>query len=457
MSLVAGILNRHDRSVPDSICSSLARSISRNPADEVNWFGCSNAYFVKIDIGAFGESGSFADESGTLSLLTGEPLLRDVPGPDANRQQELRILHDKCRQSTWDAFKRADGTFCFVHFQPQTGALTLVTDKLGVRPLYLWMDDEWVVFASTLRVLEECPLVPKKVDLRAVTEMVGLGAPLSDRTPYAGVRLLKGGEIIQITKDTMSSRSYWRWDQIETSSDPEPVRLQTIHDCFQAAVERRVGKDKATAAYLSGGLDSRCIVAALVRDKVKVHSFNFARPGTQDYVFGKNFAERIGSIHQSLPKQSGDSVPDYSLLMAEALKNSNPDLDHSRLVWSGEGGSFLLGVIYLNESIIECMRADNVDRAIEEFLEREQIKIPTKLFRPHVLENAGGLIKRGLREELEGMQSTDAGRKFYLFLALNAQRRKLAYHFENLDLHRLEFQLPFFDGEFLVKVAGSSA
>jgi len=449
MSLVAGIFNRHNRPVPDSTCLSLARLISRNPTDEVTWFGGANAYFVKIDIGAFAESGSFADESGALSLLTGEPLLRDVPARDSNRQQELRILHDKCRQGTWDVFKRADGTFCFVHYQPQTGALTLVTDKLGVRPLYLWMDDEWVVFASTLRVIEECPLVPKKLDVRAVTEMVGLGAPLSDRTPYAGVRLLRCGEIVEISRDTTSTRSYWRWDQMETSSDPEPVRLQTIHDCFQAAVERRVGRDKATASYLSGGLDSRCVVAALVRDDVKVHTFNFARPGTQDYFFGKNFAERIGSIHQTLPKQSGDSVPDYSLLMADALKNSNPEQEHPRLVWSGEGGSVLLGLVHLNESIIASARVGNVDRAIGEFVEREQTQIPSKLFRPHVLGDANDLIRRGIREELDASQASDAGRNFYLFLMLNDQRRKLAMHFENLDLHRLEFQLPFFDGRFV--------
>lgn len=449
MSLVAGIFNRHDRPVPDSICSRLGQSISRNPADEVTWFGCVNAYFAKIDIGAFGESSSFADESGALSLLTGEPLLRDVPARDSNRQQELRILHDKCRQGTWDAFKLADGTFCFVHYQPQNGVLTLVTDKLGVRPLYLWMDDEWVVFASTLRVIEECPLVPKKLDLRAVTEMVGLGTPLSDRTPYAGVRLLKGGEIVDIAKDTTSTRSYWRWDQIETSSEPEQVRLQSIHDCFQAAVERRIRSDKATAAYLSGGLDSRCVVASLVRNNVKVHSFNFARPGTQDYLFGNDFGARIGSIHQSLPKQGAESVPDYSLLMAEALQNSNPDQEHPRLVWSGEGGSVLLGLVHLNESIIASARAGNVDRAIGEFVEREQTQIPAKLFRPHVLENANDLIRRGIREELDASQASDAGRNFYLFLMLNDQRRKLALHFENLDLHRLEFQLPFFDGRFV--------
>lgn len=452
MSLFAGIINRHGRPLPDSDCSSLGQSISRNPIDEVIEFRYASAYFAKVDIGAFGEPGFVQDEHGVLSLLTGEPLLTSNSSQDSNRRDELRILHDQALLNNWDAFKRADGTFCFVHYQPQTGSLTLVADKVGVRPLYFWMNDELVVFASMLRVLEECPLVPKKMDLRAVTELVALGAPLGNRTPYAGIRLLKAGEIVEITKETVFSHSYWLWDQIETSSDPEPARLQTIHECFQTAVARRIRNDNSTAAYLSGGLDSRVVVAALIHDNVKVHSFNFARPGTQDCLFGNDFAEKTGSIHQSLPKQSGDVVPDYSSLMARALENSNTDQEHPRLVWSGEGGSVLLGLVHLNESIIESMRAGNMDRAIEEFLEREQTQIPERLFRPQVLVNTGDLIKQGLREELEELRAVDAGRNFYLFLMLNDQRRKLALHFENLDLHRLELQLPFFDGAFLEAV-----
>ncbi|MFN2577919.1 MAG: asparagine synthase-related protein [Pyrinomonadaceae bacterium] len=450
MSLIAGIINRQGCPLPDLVCWGLGQSLSRNPLDEVTSFRYPSAFFAKMDTGAFGESGTFADQAGTLSLLAGEPLLRG--DRHSNRQLELRILHDQYLQNDWDLFKHADGTFCFVHYVPQTNILTLVADKLGVRPLYFWMNDQVVVLASTLRVLEECPLVPKKMDLRAVTEMVALGAPLGDRTPYAGVRLLKAGEIVQVTNQTVSTRSYWSWDQIETSRDPERARLQAIHDLFQAAVERRIRNDKATAAYLSGGLDSRCVVAALLRHQVKVHTFNFARPGTQDYVCGNDFAERAGCIHQSLPKQSGDSVPDYSRLMAQALKNSNSDQEHLRLVWSGEGGSVLLGLVHLNESIVESMRAGNVDRAIDEFLEREQTQIPAKLFRPRVLEDTGVLIKRGVRDELEALVANDAGRNYYLFLMLNDQRRKLALHFENLDLHRLEFQLPFFDAAFLEAV-----
>jgi hypothetical protein len=62
---------------------------------------------------------------------------------------------------------------------------------------------------------------------------------------------------------------------------------------------------------------------------------------------------------------------------------------------------------------------------------------------------------QGIREELAEVHAEDAARNFYLFLMRNDQRRKLASHFENIDLHRLEFQLPFFDGAFLAAVTAT--
>jgi asparagine synthase (glutamine-hydrolysing) len=188
---------------------------------------------------------------------------------------------------------------------------------------------------------------------------------------------------------------------------------------------------------------------------VHTRTVNFARPGTQDYFFGNDFAEKIGSIHQSIPKERGDSVPDYSSLMAAALGRFHQDqwaAERPRLVWSGEGGSVLLGHVHLNESIVELMRAGKIDRAIEAYVEREQIDVPLKLFRPQILECVRDVVVRGIRDELNEMHAKDAGRNFYLFLMRNDQRRKLTSHFENIDLHRLEFQLPFFDGAFLASV-----
>lgn len=459
MTLIAGILSRNDRPLADSACASLQQLISRNPTDEVKTFRDHRSYFAKVDIGAFRSPGFFMDASGALSLLAGEPLLRDrATSARANRLQDLTAIHEQALNNNWDVLRETDGTFCMVHYQPQTGTLSLVADKVGVRPLYFWLDDELVVFASALRILEELSFVPKRMDLRAVTEVVALGTPLADRTPYASISLLKSAEIVLITSERTSRSCYWHLDEVKTEGDSKPSRLATVHDRFQSAVRRRNRDDRATAAYLSGGLDSRCIVAALCDSGVRVRTVNFARPGTQDYYFGNDFAEKIGSIHQSIPKERGDNVPDYSALMAKALRGFNHDQrpeERPRLVWSGEGGSMLLGHIHLSESLIELMRADKIDRAIEEFIQQEQIDLPIKLFRSLIRESVSDVIRQGIHEELDQLHAADAGRNLYLFLVLNDQRRKLMDHFENIDLHRLEFHLPFFDAAFLESVVAT--
>lgn len=454
MTLIAGIFNRKGLALPDSACASLRQAISRNPADEVEIFSDQRSYFAKVDIGAFREPGSFRDSKGALSLLAGEPLL-GKRGITSNRLHDLTAIHEQVPNDDWNGLRDANGTFALVHYQPHLGALYLVADKVGLRPLYYWLNEEWVVFASALRILEALEFVPKRMDLRAVTEIVALGTPLADRTPYADVFLIKPAEVIQITEDRISRGCYWRWDEIKEARESEKIRLVTVFDRFQAATKRRNGNDEATAAYLSGGLDSRCVVAALCEHGTRVRTVNFARPGTQDYYFGNDFGEKIGSIHRSIPKEKGDSIPDYSAMMARALAEfdgSHDPTDRPRLVWSGEGGSVLLGHIHLSEAIVQMMRAGNVDRAIDEFVQMEQIDLPVRLLRPQILAGVRDVIKQGLQEELEPLHAEDAGRNFYIFLMQNDQRRKLSSHFENIDQHRLEFQLPFFDGEFIASV-----
>ncbi len=460
MTLIAGILSRNDRPLADSACASLQQAISRNPADEVKTFRDSWSCFAKVDIEAFAEPGFFIDANGALSLLAGEPLLgnRDL---SSNRLQDLAAIHAQCLENNSNILREANGTFCVVHYQPQTRSLYLIADKLGIRPLYYWADDNLVVFASALRILEELPFVPKKMDLRAVTEAVALGKPLADRTPYAGISLLKSAQIVQITAKGISRSCYWRWDEIKTARDSEQLRLATVYDHFQSAVKRRNRNDSMTAAYLSGGLDSRCVVAALCDSGARVRTVNFASPGTQDYYFGNDFAERIGSIHQSIPELRRESVPDFSALMASALTEFNHDQlekerrerpERPRLVWSGDGGDVLLGRVYVSESPVELMRAGKIDRAIEAHLQTEHIDIPLRLFQPQILRKVRDVVRQGIHEELDQLHAEDPGRNFYLFVVLNNQRRKLMGHFENIDLHRLEFQLPFFDAAFLESV-----
>ncbi len=448
MSIFAGIYCRNEsQRIPPSVCDSLKGLISSNVSGEISVFEDSRTFFVKIEVGTFIEKGSFSDAKGAC-LLAGEPLISD------SREKDTLHIRQSLANGNFDAMTRARGAFCLADYQSAT--LTLVTDKLGIRPLYFWLDDNFVIFATALGILEKLKEIPKKMNVRAVTEIAAFGYPLGDRTPYENIFLLKPGEIVQINNKSVLRSKYWRWDEIEISNEPEEQLIKNIYQSFETAIKLRVGKDSATVAYLSGGLDSRCIVGLLSNGNTQVHTFNFARPNTQDQMFGRNFAQQASTIHTEVPKESGDHVPDYSAKMAQAWqksphRNTFPP-ERPGLVWSGEGGSVALGHVHLSSKIVQLMRENKIDEVIDEFFKRESIYISPKLLNPKVNWKLTKIVTEGIKEELDEIKTKDPARKFYLFLLLNDQHRKLANHFENIDLHRIEFHLPFFDSEFIAAI-----
>lgn len=459
MTLIAGIISRkRDLTVSRSVCDVLRKTISRDPADEITVFDDKRSYFVKLDISAFSEQSHKIGQNAALTLLTGEPLL-DSEGHEKwhSREKDLVSIHEKLSDRDFNILRNANGAFSAVHYDPAMGKVDLIADKLGLRPLYFWIGDDYLIFASALRILEQIKEIPKAMDVRAVTQMVGLGYALGERTPYSDIHMLRGGEVVTVTEKEVSRQKYWRWDEIQLLDTSEDKLLGELYGRFNQAISRRIRTDKTTAAYLSGGLDSRCIVAALRDKNVRVHTFNFARPHTQDQVFGLQFADKIGAAHEEIPKKAGDLVPDYSALMSDVWRatnsNSSSPAERPAIVWSGEGGSVALGHVHLTEKIVDLMRKGRIDEAINEYLTRESAQVSRRLFRGEIAEQLSRSINNDIREELEYFNCHDPARNFYLYLLLNDQHRKLANHFENIDRHRLEFQLPFFDSSFVALIA----
>lgn len=453
MTLFAGIYSRGgELSPPGAAREGLKRLVSRSPLDTPAVFEDERAFFVKVDVGAYGEPAWRVDEGGAVTALAGEPLLSAGGAEDwRGRASDVEALHEAWLGGDWDILRRARGVFCAAHYSP-SGGLALVADKLCVRPLYYWAGEEYVVFSTALRVLEGLELVPKELDVRAVSEMVGLGVPLGTRTPYAGVALLRAGEVLRFDGRSSSARRYWSWDDIRPSARDENDLAREAYAQFTAAVARRARRDKTTFAFLSGGLDSRCVVAALAWHGLHVHTFNFSPDKSQDQIFGAGFARVAGTTHTEAPRKD-EGGPDWTQMLADAWRaapaRASRPAERPSLGWSGDGGSVGLGHVYVSGEIVKLMRAGEVDSAVEAYLRQEHANVPEKFFRPDVAAALSDVLRRGVREELDAVRSADAGRGFHLFLMLNDQRRHLARHFENVDLHRLELQLPFYDSDFL--------
>jgi hypothetical protein len=456
MTLLAGAYARHAAdAVPDALCDSIRHALSRHADERIRHFRDQRCFLLKADIDAFGDEAIRLDP-GAISFMVGEPLLDHNQPVRRTRTADLDELHRSLSRDDLAPLNRARGVFGLAHYRPDSGTLVLLTDKLGIRPMFFWLGERYVIFATALRILNEVSEVPKVMDVRAVTEENSLGYAIADRTPFASVALLKSGEILLVEGESSSRRQYWRWDDIKTSDRPMNELVQEAHARFVDAVALRSGEDSTTAAFLSGGLDSRAIVTALRERGLHVHSFNFSVTGLQDQVFGAAFAQRIGTIHHEWPVRPEQSFS-FSKAMADAW-NAWPEratrpAERPRLVWSGDGGSVTLGHVYLNRGMVEAARAGDSSAAMQLSPHGWGSEIPRRLLRSDLLAALSGKSPRdGLREELDALHCDDAGRGLHLVLMHNDQRRHLSAHFEAIDLSRLEYQLPFFDSAFVESV-----
>ncbi len=451
MTILAGVFSRdHSTRIPDSVCDTLKKSISRDPSDHPIEFRDAQAYFVKVDIGAFDRPAHRVAPTGSMVILAGEPLLTCDGPTGSGRDAALEFLQTQWDERDLRSLRSASGTYCAAYFDPRTATGYLVADRLGLRTLYYCLVGDFVYFATALRILEALPEVPKVLDVMAVAEITGFGYPFGGATAYTDIKMLLPCEVLTIQQGEVKSSWYFQWDAIAPVQVTEEEAMTEAYRLFQSAVRRRLRGDKTTFAYLSGGLDSRCTVAALLSEHAKVYTFNFSLAKTQDQVFALEYANKSGTIHHELPTEPG---PNWSAVMAEAWQKSShlqTELpEHPRIVWTGEGGSVGLGHVYISPEIVRLLRSGELDAAIEVYLQEQNKVIVTRILVPELASQLQGHLHACVRKELEAIRHPDPVRAFYIFLNLNGPRRHLVNHFDTIDQHRLEFQVPFYDSELL--------
>lgn len=459
MSIFAGVILRGaGQAIPAKLIDELRASVSRYPDDASTRteFTDGSIFIVKVDVGALREPGeSFGPE--VVAFVAGDPILQRHP--DAlriSRAESLRAIAYNLAVGQQDALRSCRGTYCAVVYERSSHRLHLMTDKLGVRPVYCYVSPDYIVFASALRILEAVSFCKKSLNLQGVAEIACFGYPLSDRTPYENIFCLYSGELVTSDAAGLQRSRYWRWDELmpSTSHTAPPERLYRL---FTDAVRLRLGGQRVVAAFLSGGLDSRAVVAALKDAGVELFTANFGSPTSQDRVLGRLAAQRLGTHYSHLElrpllveddPRSHASIRDW-LSSAEYLAR-NPE--RPRVAWTGEGGSLGLGHIYLNSDIIAATRAGDPRGATAKLLAYNRWGLQAKLLKPQIATALTGMIHAGIGAELESIHPADPGRIFYLFLMLNDQRRHMFNHYESLDLTRTEFEMPFYDSEFVAGV-----
>ena len=452
MTIIAGMFNRESDFLDPYLCNALTAGLSRNPDDKAEVFRYGRAFLCKVDVGAYGSLGFQRDDDKGISLLAGDPLL----GPshrslDRSRLSDLKEIH-KCWINGSYAVERARGAFCVALYDSSAERLCLMTDKLGLRPMYYYATEKFLIFSSALRVLEALPEIELTVDLRAATEEMLLGYPLADRSPYLEVKVLRDGETVEITPHHMKRWRYWNWEQREILRLPRQELFGAIQETFDGAMNFRLENDSSIVATLSGGLDSRTVVASSRARRLETYTLNFSELLSQDQIFSAAYAAAADTKHRQICVDEFGSVP-VEVLLGEYWADSDnaafERVNRPRIIWSGNGGSVCLGHVYLSSQVANLMQEGREDAAVQCFIDERHARLSGGVLDPAFAETLKPLIAEGVHGELAEIEARDPARRFHIFLMRNDQRRHLAGPLEDVDLFRLEFHHPFYDSEFV--------
>jgi asparagine synthase (glutamine-hydrolysing) len=214
-----------------------------------------------------------------------------------------------------DVVRRLDGMFAIALWDDRRQELLLARDRTGKKPLFVYEDARKLIFASELKAIVAHPDVDTRENPEALPQYLAHGYVPSQATFYAKIRSLKPA-VWELHRTTGLVREATYWDfplgreRRLASRDELAEAEHTVRELFFKAVERRLEADVPLGAFLSGGVDSTLVVAAMAERSsrpVKTFSIGFeGHPDWDETRFARLVAERYGTEHTEF-KVSPDS------------------------------------------------------------------------------------------------------------------------------------------------------
>ena len=262
-----------------------------------------------IDI-ATGQQPLYNEDESVVVVYNGEiynyqaliPELQGL-GHTFHTRSDTEVIVHAWEQWGEQCVDRFRGMFAFALWDRNRETLFLARDRLGVKPLfYALLADGRLVFGSELKSLLLCREVNRALDPCAVEEYFALGYVAEPRTIYSGVRKLPPAHTLTIRRGSPvpATREYWNVRFTLDSAIELPAAIEELQRRLEESVRLRMISEVPLGAFLSGGVDSSAVVAAMARisaQPVNTCSISFDDPAFDETRFAQQVADRYQTRH----------------------------------------------------------------------------------------------------------------------------------------------------------------
>jgi hypothetical protein len=285
------------------------------------------------------EDDVFTGEGRSLILYGNCYIKFDEPAFDGKRKltaADLAEIYEK----TGDGFiHKLKGSFAIVMLNPNDGSVKVFTDPLNLRSIYYSISGKQLVISSSLNALAAI-LGQKKeslrIDSRAVLDHYLFDFVLDDHTYLQGVREIPPGAMLESSGGEVKVKPYFDPFSFFDLSGPKMGReegAEQLKKVLAQNVALYTEGPEHTAVALTGGFDSRSIVA-LLEDSADYTFYSYGKKGSWDIRIPQMIAEELNLNYTPifLEDDYEKAFPRYAKL-ALLLSDGIAELTHANIAY----------------------------------------------------------------------------------------------------------------------------
>jgi len=198
-----------------------------------------------------------------------------------------------------DVLREIEGMYAFALWDRQRERLLLARDRLGIKPLFYYVDDEKLLFGSEIKCILCDESIKREVDHEALHHFLSFNYTPAPLTMFAGIRQLLPGEYLVIEKNRVKVEAYWDLSFTRTDQTEE-VYQEQLDEHLYNSVEKMLVSDVPFGVFLSGGLDSSAVthyMSRILDQPVKTFSIGFGESSYNELDKARAVATHCKSEH----------------------------------------------------------------------------------------------------------------------------------------------------------------
>ncbi len=248
--------------------------------------------------------------------------------------------------------ERLHGMFAFAIWDKRRRRLLLGRDRVGKKPLFWSRRGDQVWFGSEVRCLLQDPTVERVPNAEAIASYLAFQYVPHPLSAFVGIEKLPPATTLSITASGTTAQRYWSLDYSQSSSAPQTELEERLRELIWESTRSRLVSEVPLGAFLSGGVDSSVVVAAMADQTsgpVKTFSIGFPDPAFDELAFARVVAKQFSTDHHEfvvephaseimpkLARHYGEPFADSSALPSFYLAELTSR--HVTVALNGDGG-----------------------------------------------------------------------------------------------------------------------